>query len=410
MPRLVFQPGAFYFYLVGTMSRKKNTFVLSVIVFSQFCGTSLWFAGNAIIPIVQDIYQWPETSVGHLTSAVQFGFISGTLIFALLGLSDKFSPSKVFFFSSVLAALSNLWCLVELSSFELMLYSRLLTGFFLAGIYPVGMKIAADWTEGNLGHWLGVLVGALVLGTAFPHALNIVPGIINPVTLLLAVSVLALLGGLMVLVLIKDGPYRKAGTNFSFAAVIKAFKLPAFKAPAFGYFGHMWEVYTFWAFVPWMLSRYDGAFHTTTAISYFAFIIIAAGFLGCTVGGKISINKGSKWVANFTLISSAACCFLSVLMWSFSPALFIGFLFIWGFMVVADSPQFSALVAQSAPPQLRGSAITISTCIGFAITIVSLQVLNYTCEIIPYQYVLVIMGIGPLLGIYALNKKYQAYE
>jgi len=392
------------------MFTQKRHFILLLIVISQFCGTSLWFAGNALLPYIQDIYNWHESAVGHLTSAVQLGFISGTLLYALLGFSDRYSPSKVFFISNLLAALANLSCLVELSSFELMLYSRILTGFFLAGIYPVGMKIAADWNEGSLGNWLGILVGALVLGTAFPHALNIVPAFINPVVLLLIVSALAILGGLLVLLFIKDGPYRKAGINFSFTAVMKAIKLPAFKAPAFGYFGHMWEVYTFWAFVPWVLMQYENAFNTPAAISRYAFIIIAAGFAGCIVGGWISINKGSKWVANVALISSACCCLFSVFIWQLNPILFISFLFFWGLMVVADSPQFSALVAQSVPAQLRGSAITISTCIGFTITIISIQLLNYAKEIMPSQFVLMLMSIGPILGIYALNKKYLSYE
>ncbi len=392
------------------MLTEKRYLVLLIIVFSQFCGTSLWFAGNAILPELTTLHQWQATALGHLTSSIQLGFIAGTLLYALLGISDKYSPSKVFFVSSLLAASSNIICLIDLSSFSLILSSRLLSGFFLAGIYPVGMKIAADWNEGSLGNWLSVLVGALVLGTAFPHALNIVPAFVNPVVLLLTVSALAILGGLTVLLLIKDGPYRKAGTNFSFSSVMKAIKLPAFKAPAYGYFGHMWEVYAFWAFVPWMLAQYENAFNTPEEISRYAFYIIAAGFVGCILGGWTSLHKGSKWVANVALISSACCCLLSVYMWELSPVLFISFLFFWGLMVVADSPQFSALVAQSVPAQLRGSAITISTCIGFAITILSIQLLNYVREIMPYQFVLVLMSIGPILGIYALNKKYQTNE
>ncbi|HMP98739.1 MAG TPA: MFS transporter [Cyclobacteriaceae bacterium] len=391
------------------MNQEKKGFVLSIIVFSQFCGTSLWFAGNAIIPVVQDIYQWSASSVGHLTSAVQFGFISGTLLYAFFGFSDRFSPSKVFFVSSMLAALANLWCLVELSSFELMLYSRVLTGFFLAGIYPVGMKIAADWNEGGLGNWLGVLVGALVLGTAFPHALSFQSAYINPVILLLIVSALALIGGLLVLLLIKNGPYRKAGTNFSFRAVTQAFRLPAFNAPALGYFGHMWELYAFWAFVPWILLKYQQIHKVDINTSFLAFIIIASGMLGCIVGGIVSIKKGSKWVANVALFSSAACCLLALYMWNMPVFIFITFLCFWGFMVVADSPQFSALIAQNAPAHLRGSAITMSTCIGFAITIVSIQLFNFLQEIISYQYLLSFMSIGPLLGIYALNKNYQTH-
>ena len=213
--------------------------VFFIVVFSQFCGTSLWFATNAILPQLQSQYGWESSALGHLTSVIQLGFIIGTLVFALSGITDRISPSKIFFVSSLIAAACNALVLLDDSSFGLVLISRGLTGFFLAGIYPVGMKIAADWNEQGLGHWLGALVGALVLGTAFPHALKLIPQFIDPTVLVTSVSFLAIVGGCSIYLFVQDGPYRKPATRFSFSEIKSVFKTSSFRAPAFGYFGHM---------------------------------------------------------------------------------------------------------------------------------------------------------------------------
>ncbi len=387
------------------MPRAKTSWVFFIIIVSQFCGTSLWFAGNAVLPQLQTRYHWPSESLGYITSSVQIGFILGTLLFALTGISDKFSPSRLFFISSIVAAACSAICLFNLSSFELVLMSRGLTGFFLAGIYPVGMKIAADWNEEGLGHWLGALVGALVLGTAFPHGLKLIPQFIEPQSLLTVVSILAATGGVLILAFVKDGPYRKPSLRFSFADIRDVFKTSAFRLPAFGYFGHMWELYAFWAFVPWAITYYK-SIHPFSPIheTLFAFIIIGFGGIGCLVGGKLSFKFGSKNVAQVALIASGVCCLISPWIWWLPPEVFLSVLVFWGFVVVADSPQFSALVAVNAPPSVRGSAITITTCIGFAITIVSIQLLTILQDIISGQYLLLLLAPGPIIGVLLLNR------
>lgn len=384
--------------------------VFYVLLLSQFCGTSLWFAGNAILPQLQSRFEWPAEALGYLTSSVQLGFILGTFAIALSGISDRISPSKVFFFSSLLGALSNLFCLPDISSFSLVLTSRLLTGFFLAGIYPIGMKIAADWREQGLGHWLGALVGALVLGTAFPHSLNLFPGLILAETLTIVVSALAALGGVLVLLLISDGPFRKAPLRFSFSDVRLVFKQASFRAPAFGYFGHMWELYAFWAFVPWALSIFKQLNNLSFSVSLWSLIIIASGFFGCFIGGQLSRRMGSKTVAAIALASSGLCCVLSPFLVSLPQEMFLTVMIFWGIMVVADSPQFSALVAMSAQPEVRGSAITITTSIGFAITIFSIQLLNFLQQRLQPQLLFLLLAPGPILGLIALLRKPSKFE
>jgi MFS family permease len=389
------------------LKSSSSTRIFYIIIISQFCGTSLWFAGNAVLPQLQSLYHWQPNVLGYITSSVQLGFILGTLLFAITGVTDRFSPSIVFLISSLIAAACNAISIFNLASFELVLASRCLTGFFLAGIYPVGMKIASDWNEKGLGHWLGALVGALVLGTAFPHVLKLNPQFLEPVVLLWIVSGLAIAGGLLIYFFVHDGPYRKPSLRFSFSDIRNVFQTQAFRQPAFGYFGHMWELYAFWAFVPWAISYY-ASLHSEIHFqeTLLAFIVIAIGGAGCLIGGKLSFTFGSKKIAHVALISSGICCVLSPWMWDLSPAFFFAFMSFWGLMVVADSPQFSALVAANAPASVRGSAITITTCIGFAITIVSIQLLSLLQNYIPGQYLFLVLAPGPLIGVLLLNRTF----
>ncbi len=385
--------------------QKETTIVFYVLLLSQFCGTSLWFAGNAILPQLQNRFQWTSEALGYLTSAVQLGFIIGTLFIAVSGVSDRVSPSKIFFISSLLGALGNLFCLLDISSFAVVLISRLFTGFFLAGIYPIGMKIAADWREQGLGHWLGALVGALVLGTAFPHSLNLFPDVVKAETLTMIVSALAILGGVLVWFFIGDGPNRKEATRFSFSDVRHAFNQSSFRSPAFGYFGHMWELYAFWAFVPWVLSVFKQLNDKSFSVSFWSLIIIASGFFGCLIGGLLSRKLSSKSIAAFALACSGFCCLISPFIFNLPQEVFLTIMILWGVMVVADSPQFSALVAQNAQPEVRGSAITITTCIGFGITIVSIQLLNFLQQQLQPQYLFLLLSPGPIIGLIALFQK-----
>lgn len=390
------------------VSRREQQRVFYVIVAAQFCGTSLWFAGNAVLPQLQAAYGWPGSALGYLTSATQMGFIAGTLMFAVLGLADRFSPSRLFFVSSLAASAFNLLALADISSYPLVLVSRCLVGVALAGIYPVGMKIAADWQAEGLGHWLGALVGALVLGTAFPHSLKLAPQFVQPGVLLMSISALSLAGAVMLLVFVKDGPYRKKASAFSLAAVGKIFRNDALRSSALGYFGHMWEVYAYWAFVPFIVMQYRQATQQQFHPSLLSFLIIAAGAVGCVIGGVWSFRIGSLRVATYALLGSGLCCLFSPLMWIMPFWLFVTFTVFWGMTVAADSPQFSALVARNAPEHLRGSAITLVTSIGFCITIASIQLLVYAQHVIPHQYLFLLLLPGPVMGVFALRKFMRA--
>ncbi|MCH7398392.1 MFS transporter [Belliella sp. DSM 107340] len=387
--------------------------ILPLIVLSQFLCTSLWFAGNTVIPELASALHLPLAFLGNLTSAVQFGFIAGTLVFAILTIADKFSPSKVFFFSSIIAGILNLAIVLDgISSFQILLF-RFGTGFFLAGIYPVGMKIASDYFDKGLGKSLGFLVGALVLGTAFPHLVRSLTDQLPWEFVIYATSVLAFVGGLLIVFLVPNGPLRKSSQEFNPSVFIKVFQIKKFKAAAFGYFGHMWELYAFWAFIPVILMNFQSNNPIQINVPFWSFLIIGIGGISCSLGGLVSNLIPPKRIAILALSISGICCLLSpFFIGQKSFVLLMSFLLIWGFAITADSPMFSTLVAQNAPEQSRGTSLTIVNCIGFGITILSIQLLNFAMLKISLSYLFLILSAGPLFGLYAMytSREDKAYS
>lgn len=380
--------------------------VLILIVLSQFFCTSLWFAGNGVLNNLISEFRLNSSALGHLTSAVQFGFITGTLVFATFTIADRFSPSRVFFTSALIAACFNLGLLWEENTLITLLVSRFFTGFFLAGIYPVGMKIAADYFEKGLGRSLSFLVGALVLGTALPHLLKGNFQDANWTYVVISTSALAAAGGFIVLTGIPDGPFRKAGKGLKWNAVFTVFRNRELKVAALGYFGHMWELYAFWAFVPVILLTYQEIHNITLPTSTWSFAVIASGGLGCILGGLISERIGVKKTAFISLTISCICCLLSPLILKQpSTGFFVFFLLLWGMSVIADSPLFSTLVARNADGPLKGSALTLVNCIGFGITIVSIQLLTLLQNVLPSVFLFPVLSLGPVMGLLALAKK-----
>jgi len=381
-------------------SHRVPALVLPVIIYSQFAGTSLWFAGNAVILDLQRDLNLPINSVGTVTSAVQFGFIAGTLIFAFLSLSDRFSPIRVFLVNACLGSLANAGILLWAYDLPSLLVLRFFTGFFLAGIYPVGMQIAASWYKKGLGRAIGYLVGALVLGTAFPHLVKTIGADLSWQSILIYISILAFSGGVFMWIFVPIGPYRKRGATFKPLAILDIFKIKEFRAAAFGYFGHMWELYAFWAFVPVYLMAIAENW-PEKQISLWTFLIIAAGFFGCVVGGILSQKVGSAKIAFVQLLLSGSFCALSPFLHYLPLPVLLFILLLWGGFVVGDSPQFSTLVARKAPEKWVGTSLTIVNSIGFLITIPSIQLLSYLYPEI-HKLLLLPLCIGPIFGLISL--------
>lgn len=379
--------------------------ILPAIVLSQFAGTSLWFAVNAVMPDLQAAWGLPASAVGSLTSAVQLGFVAGTLVFALLLVADRFSPSRVFMVCALLGALANAAVVLLSGQYALLLGLRFCVGFLLAGVYPVGMKIAASWYRERLDAVMGVLIGALVLGTALPHGLRALGldatgagsgGLAPWQTVILLVSLLAALGGLATAIWVPDSPDLARGARITPRALSVIWSDRQVRASVFGYFGHMWELYAFFVLLPLVLAtRLAGA-----QVSAAAFFVIAAGFAGCAGGGLWARRIGSARVAGIQLGTSGLCCLLAPLMLVAPLPVFLLWLLVWGVTVSGDSPQFSTLTAHNAPREIAGSVLTFANCIGFIISVVSIELFVRASHSHSLGAVLPWLGLGPALGLW----------
>ncbi|HEX7902742.1 MAG TPA: MFS transporter [Chitinophagaceae bacterium] len=369
---------------------------------SQFAGTSLWFVGNALLPELKELLQLDQYAVSLVTSAVMLGFVAGTLVFAFFSLADRFSPVKIFFISSLLGAFSNIalaWWATDIGSLFTL---RFLTGFCIAGIYPVGMKIAADWYEKGLGKALGYLLGALIVGTAFPHLLKNREFHLPWKSVLYWTSIFATVGGFLMLLLVGDGPHRKKSGKFQWNAIPEIFRSKKWKQASFGYFGHMWELYAFWGFTPILIELYNKQHAASLNTPLLSFFVIASGMISSIAGGYLSQKWGNARVAFMALLISGSCCLLSPLFFYLPPPFFILLLLIWGLTVSPDSPQFSTLVANYSPPHLKATALTIYNSIGFSITAISLVVLDRIINWINPGYehfAFMILGLGAIAGL-----------
>lgn len=361
---------------------------LFFIILSQFLSGSIWFAGNVA-------YQ----GQGFLLSAVQFGFILGTLVFAVLNISDRYSPATVFMLCGIAGAIFNFSGIFLVDYRGLLLLSRILCGVSLAGIYPVGMKIAASWYQKTLSRALGWLVGALVLASGFPYFIRAMSWQGGADVILAMTSLLCLLGGLIQFFLVGDGPHLPKGSKFDIHVIKKVFDHPGFRASSFGYFGHMWELYAVFAYAP-LLIQTLGFEHG----NLLSFLFFGAGFLGCGIGGIIAMKIGSRLVALISLFVSGAICLISPMLIRLPDVAALTIIMIWGVAVVTDSPQFSSLNTKFAPKAYVGSALTIVNCIGFLITIVTIELSGLLIDRFGVWIAFLPLAAGPAFGWLALKR------
>ena len=382
-------------------------FASFLIVFAELLGTSLWFSINSVADNLMSTWDINLAGIGLLTNAVQLGFVAGTLIFAFGGIADRFRPSRIFSLCALLGALFNGLFALYAESILLGSVLRFLVGVCLAGIYPIGMKLIITWDPEKASQRLAQLVGMLILGTALPHATRYF-GVDWPWQLvILFSSILALLAMIMIFWL-GDGPHLKmtGQSNIKPISIRNIFTIPRYRSSAFGYFGHMWEVYAFWAMVP-MLVAVTHQISNPTDLSGFAFVVIAMGAVGCFIGGQLSKTISSSRVASYALGLSGFCCLIYP--WVKEAPLLLQLLFwaIWGMSAAADSPQLSAISAKACPPEIVGTALTIQNAIGFGITMISIQLCTV---LIPYlnNYISWVLLPGPVIGLIVLNRITQS--
>jgi len=374
-----------------------------VIVVAQLFGTSLWFSANSAADDLIRTWGIAPADIGTLTNAVQLGFILGTLTFAVSGLADRYPASRIFAVCAVLGALGNAAFALFASGMTLGIPLRFAVGFCLAGVYPLGMKLVVSWVPERAGAALAQLVGMLTLGTALPHGIRLAGAGWSWQATILVSSALALVAAVMIFGL-GDGPHLKRRHDappLRLGRVFYAFSIREFRASALGYFGHQWELYAFWTLVPALVLLSGLATPGSTALSGLSFAIIGIGALGCIFGGWWSHRIGSARVAATALTISALCCAIFPLIGGWPAWLKICLLLLWGASVVADSPHFSALSARACAPEIVGSALAFQNSIGFAITMLSIQLgtawignwgTNIAWLLLP----------GPLLGLLGL--------
>jgi MFS family permease len=378
---------------------------LAWLSLAMFFGMTLWFSATAAnAPIVAE-FHLSASQTAWLTMAVQGGFVIGTLISALVNLPDIINPRRLFAVGCVIAATANA-ALVRADGVVTLIALRLVTGAALACVYPPGMKIAAGWFE-RRGAALGVLIGALTVGSAFPHLLATASATIPWRTLMLSASALAVLGGALVVTAVGDGPYVATNARFDPAAVGRVFSNRQTRLATLGYLGHMWELYAVWtwiaAFASASLGFVGGATANSPAGSAVAFATIGSGAIGSAAAGWFADRVGKARVASWAMIVSGACCASAGLFFHApAPVLYL-FAMAWGVAVVADSAQLSALVAQYSPRDHVGTALTVQTCAGFLLTMVSIRLLPIAAQTIGWQWVFLCLAPGPAFGVLALR-------
>lgn len=387
-----------YAYSVKTRS-------ILLLMIAEVCGMSLWFVSAAVLPGMMAEFPMSAGQQAALSTGVQGGFVLGALALAVSGLPDRMDPRRLFAGCAVFAGLANLTLLVVPPDTLGAVLLRILTGALLAGVYPVGMKIAVGWGSHDRGLLVGALVGAVALGSASPHLLALGGGADWRATVMLA-SALAVFGGLLALGA-KLGPHHVKAASFNPRAIATAWTNRGVRLAYVGYLGHMWELYAMWAWIGLIAAAsYQmvmGADEAARLATLTAFLVIAMGAIVCVPTGWLADRVGKARIAYWAMVVSGGCAVLASITFGGPVWLVFPVLLVWGASVIPDSPQLSALVADHAPADQTGSLLTFQTALGFALTMVTVQLTPVLAGLWGWQTVLLVMALGPVIGTLAMH-------